>query len=284
MSTLTPLISAQALHALQDVLILDCRFDLTNPYAGEQAYRSGHIPHARYLDLEKELSGAKTGKNGRHPLPNPIHLSNTLRQLGLNKNTHVVAYDDQESIFAARTWWLLRWLGHSQVQVLDGGLSAWLQADYPLSLAVLPKPLGNFQEKQNSVPTVDTALVLNNLHHQTWQLLDARAPDRFQGKNETLDPVGGHIPGAYNRHFRNNLRANGCFKSAVQLYDEFTQQLTSTLPVIHQCGSGVSACQNLLAMEIAGLPSGVLYPGSWGEWCSDPQRPISLTSTDSISI
>ena len=272
-----PLIQAQALYQLEHVLILDCRFQLHNPSAGYLEYLEGHIPAAHYLDLDKDLSGLKTGKNGRHPLPKKEQLADKLAQLGLQQNQAVVVYDAQDSLFAARAWWLLRWLGHTQVQVLDGGLSAWLRAGLPLSTKQPVCTSGNFTcVSANSMPTIDVGTLLGKvcaMNQNAERIIDARALDRFHGENETLDAVGGHIPGAYHRYFRDNLTEQGYFKPSARLREEWLS-VTQNQPVIHQCGSGVSACHNLLAMEIAGLPSGTLYPGSWSEWCADTTRPI----------
>lgn len=274
-----PLIQAQTLHQLEHVLIVDCRFQLHNPSAGYLEYLEGHIPGAHYLDLDKDLSGFKTGTNGRHPLPEKEHLVEKLVRLGLQQNQTVVVYDAQDSLFAARAWWLLRWLGHTQVQVLDGGLSAWRATGLRLSTELPACARGNFIcPSANSMPTIEVGALLTKVYaaadtDSLEQIIDARAPDRFDGENETLDAVGGHIPGAYNRHFRDNLTEQGYFKSPAELREEWLS-VTQNQPVIHQCGSGVSACHNLLAMEIAGLPSGTLYPGSWSEWCADATRPI----------
>lgn len=280
---ISPLIQASALYQLnqlKQVLILDCRFYLNDPFAGYRDYLAAHIPGAHYLDLDKDLSGVKTGKNGRHPLPQKKHLTKKLIELGLQQNQQVVVYDDRESMFAARAWWLLRWLGHANVQVLDGGLRAWIDMGLPLSTEQPTSELGNFKfSSEDGMPTVDVDTLFSQLSQpvkatQTrWQIVDARASDRFHGENETVDSIGGHIPGAVNRYFRDNLTQQGYFKTAEQLREEWLHFIPSQ-QVAHQCGSGVSACHNLLAMEIAGLPSGALYPGSWSEWCADPSRPI----------
>ncbi|WP_454732007.1 MULTISPECIES: sulfurtransferase [Cupriavidus] len=280
----TTLISCQDLRALREGsgrhgVVIDCTFDLANPAAGREAYHAGHLPGAFYLHLDNELSGAKTGSNGRHPLPDPDTLAARLRALGVGTGSQVVAYDAQGGMFAARLWWLLRWLGHEAVAVLDGGRNAWVAAGLPLEAGTAPEPEtpGDFTRKASLVATVDADLVLANLDAPRRLVVDARAPDRFRGENETLDPVGGHIPGAANRFFKDNLRADGSFKPAATLREEFAQVLGATpaSAAIMQCGSGVTACHNLLALEVAGLRGAALYPGSWSEWCADPARPVA---------
>lgn len=283
----SPLINVHDASLLSHALLFDCRFELNDPAAGERAYHIAHLPQAHYLNLDKNLSGEKTGRNGRHPLPNREQLAQTLRNYGLMNTSPVVVYDAHGGLFAARAWWLLRWLGHRTVQVLDGGLQAWQAAGLPLATGsqnnslspTLPVLNGNFFSSPDAaMPVVDAQMIMDRLVRPSSQnrLLDARSPDRFRGENETIDTVAGHIPGALNRFFKDNLTAEGYFKSAVQLRAEFKQLLgANSSTVIHQCGSGVSACHNLLAMEIAGLPSGVLYPGSWSEWSSDAARPIA---------
>jgi len=259
-----------------DLRLFDCRHDLVNPDAGAQAYRAAHIPNAHFLHLDRDLSGAKTGRNGRHPLPDPARLAAMLARFGVSNDSQVVAYDDSGGMFAARLWWLLRWLGHDDVAVLDGGLAAWRLAGLPTT-AQVPDATPEHFDWQLHPMTVDTGTVLRHLQKPDMLIVDARAPDRFRGENETLDPVGGHIPGAINRFFKDNLGADGRFKPAAQLREEFDAILKGCAPatVVSQCGSGVTACHNLLALEIAGLPGASLYPGSWSEWCSDPARPTA---------
>ncbi|MEC5387077.1 sulfurtransferase [Uliginosibacterium sp. H3] len=277
----TTLINAATLRAHMeqpDWLILDLRHDLAQPAAGRDAYATGHIPGAIFLQLDEDLSGAKNGRNGRHPLPAREQFAARLAELGLNRHTQVVAYDAQGGMFAARLWWMLRWVGHSAVAVLDGGLPAWQASGGALSQAVpSARPRGDFTAADSLVTQVSATEVLASLGKTQKLIIDARAPDRFRGENETLDPVGGHIPGAANRFFRDNLQADGSFKPAQQLREEFmtAQQAYATGDIIMQCGSGVTACHNLLALEIAGLYGAALYPGSWSEWCSDPARPIA---------
>jgi len=260
-------------------VIVDCRHDLINPAAGRDAYAAGHIPGARFADMDHQLSGAKRGADGvfrgRHPLPERAALAETLRDWGVNHDSQVVAYDAHGGMFAARLWWLLRWLGHPAVAVLDGGLPAWQAAGLALSQDAPAARRGDFTEHSALVPQVDAAAVLANIDGGARTVIDARAPDRFRGENETMDPVGGHIPGAKNRFFKDNLQADGCFKDAQQLKADFSALVADPASAIMQCGSGVTACHNLLALEVAGLPGATLYPGSWSEWCADSARPVA---------
>jgi thiosulfate/3-mercaptopyruvate sulfurtransferase len=258
-----------------DILICDCRFDLNQPSDGRESYATGHIPGAIYIDLEKDLSDPKSGTNGRHPLPTPANWATTRQRLGIAPHLHVVAYDNQGGIFASRLWWMLRAIGHENVQVVDGGLDFWkgqisTLVNNPIPLEQQLKPL-QFQ----GLVLVDE--VLSNITSPLKKLIDARTSDRFHGQNETLDPAGGHIPGALNRFFKDNLDS-GQFKSPEIIRQEFKALLgnTQALNVIHQCGSGVTACHNLLAMESAGLSGSQLYAGSWSEWCADPKRPVEI--------
>jgi thiosulfate/3-mercaptopyruvate sulfurtransferase len=275
---MTPLITANQLEELinsgGNILLCDCRFDLADPNAGKKAYEEGHIPGAIYVDLDQDLSGKKTGSNGRHPLPSPAAWANTKTRLGIDHKTLVVAYDKQGSVYASRLWWMLKATGHANVRVLDGGLDAW---NGPIgTIPRQPTPLPLALEAMPYVGLVTADAVLENLQSKKRLVVDARASDRFHGQNETLDPVGGHIPGAINHFFKENLSAT-LFKSPEQLYKEFVDFLgpVKASEVIHQCGSGVTACHNLLAMEIAGLKDSRLYAGSWSEWCADPSRPIA---------
>lgn len=255
--------------------VFDCRHQLADPAAGEAAYTAGHLPGASFLHLDRDLSGPTTGSNGRHPLPDPQRLAARLAAAGVSNTTQVVAYDDAGGMIAGRLWWLLRWLGHERVALLDGGIQGWQAAGRPLSRAV-PQPASAVFAAAPRDWVVDADTVLANLDGGELCVVDARSPDRFRGENETLDRVGGHIPGARNRFFRDNLDADGCFRPAAELRREFSALLAGVAPaqVVMQCGSGVSACHNLLAMEIAGLPGARLYAGSWSEWCSDPVRPV----------
>ncbi|HRP97908.1 MAG TPA: sulfurtransferase [Rhodocyclaceae bacterium] len=259
-----------------DWRIFDCRHDLAEPQFGRDAYADGHIPGAQFLHLDSDLSGPMNGTNGRHPLPDPLVLAARLGALGVASGMQVIAYDDAGGMFAARLWWLMRWLGHERVAVLDGGLHAWRDAAQPLTRQVPAFAPTRFDASVQPL-AVDADFVARHLEAADMVLIDARSPDRFRGENETLDPVGGHIPGALNRFFRDNLAAAGHFKRPAVLCDEFSRLLGGRAPatVVHQCGSGVTACHNLLAMEHAGLGGSRLYAGSWSEWCADPRRPIA---------
>lgn len=278
----TTLISAAELarHVLEpDWIVIDCRHDLANPAAGRIAYDTGHIPNAQFANLDTALSDKAPGPDGttrgRHPLPDRDSFIETLRIWGINSSSQVVAYDAQGGMFAARLWWMLRWIGHEAVAVLDGGLPAWIAEDMWLSTEPGAKARGNVALQAPLVSTVSATDIIRNLSSAACNVVDARAPDRYRGENETLDPVGGHIPGAKNRFFKDNLQADGRFKPAVQLRTEFESLVTSPEKSVMQCGSGVTACHNLLAMEIAGLSGAALYPGSWSEWCADPSRPVA---------
>lgn len=254
----------------------DCRYDLFDHEAGTRAYAEGHIPGAHYLHLARDLSGVMTGANGRHPLPDRDAFAALMGRLGVTRGVQVVAYDAGPGPYAARLWWMLRWLGHREVAVLDGGYARWQAEGRPVSAAIpRPRPAA-FVPGEGERP-VSAEEVLAHLGQPDQRVLDARSPDRFRGENETLDPVGGHIPGAVNRFFMANLGADGRFKPAAELRREFEAALAGAAPehVVHQCGSGVTACHNALAMEVAGLPGSRVYPGSWSEWCADPRRPVA---------
>jgi len=286
-STFSTLITAQALRALIEggspLVVLDANFDLTDAASGECAYLDAHLPGALYAHLDRDLCGAKTGpgpgNRGRHPLPDRAVFAATVGRLGITPATQVVAYDRQGAMFAARLWWMLRWLGHAPVAVLDGGLAAWqaaggavdsgavhakAQAAYPISAELSPL-----------VRTVDADTLQGQLGRIA--LIDARAPERFRGEVEPLDAQAGHIPGARNRFFKDNLAADGRFKPANALRAELLPLIGArpTSEVVHQCGSGVTACHNLLAMAVAGIDGAALYAGSWSEWSSDPSRPVA---------
>ncbi|PHV08135.1 sulfurtransferase [Janthinobacterium sp. BJB412] len=262
-----------------DWVVLDCRHDLMNLSAGREGFAIGHIQNAQFADMESDLSGAKLGADGkfrgRHPLPDRAALIETLRAWGVNDNSQVVAYDAHGGMYAARLWWLLRWIGHPAVAVLDGGLAAWQSAGLPLVTPLAARPRGHIAEKPTLAKTVTAAELVDNLHGGELSVVDARAPDRYRGENETIDPVGGHIPGAKNRFFKDNLKSDGRFKSERELRHDFATLFDSAPYAVMQCGSGVTACLNLLALEVAKLPGAALYPGSWSEWCADPARPVA---------
>jgi thiosulfate/3-mercaptopyruvate sulfurtransferase len=273
----TTLISTSELQTLLDrkqpLLLIDTGFDLADTAAGERAYAEGHLPDAHYLHLDRDLSAAKTGRNGRHPLPDREAFARLMAGLGLTAATQVVAYDAQGGMYAARLWWMLRWLGHEAVAVLDGGKSAWtgaLSTETPAAAQA-----SDFKAGTARVASIGADQLQAGLGR--LRLIDARAPERFRGEVEPLDAKAGHIPGASNRLFKNNLDGDGRFKPAAQLRAEFTALLAPYAPaeVVHQCGSGVTACHNLLAMEHAGLSGSALYPGSWSEWSADPARPVA---------
>ena len=259
-----------------DWCVVDLRHQLSDTAYGERAYASGHIPGAIFLHLDRDLSGSMNGRNGRHPLPDPVLLARRLGNAGIGDATQVVVYDDAAGMIAGRLWWLLRWLGHTRVAFLDGGFPLWQAEGRPTSAAIEKRPPAVFSGTPKG-GAVDSGWLLAHLESPDLCLIDARGPDRFRGENETIDPVAGHIPGARNRCFKDNLEADGRFKSAARLREEYLALLAGLAPenAVLQCGSGVSACLNLLAMEVAGLPGARLYPGSWSEWCSDPERPVA---------
>ncbi|PHV13476.1 sulfurtransferase [Chitinimonas sp. BJB300] len=265
-----------------DLVLVDCRHDLTQPEAGRLAYEQGHLPGAVFAHLDHDLSGPKTGRNGRHPLPDPAQLERKLAALGIGTGSHIVAYDAHGGIFSARLWWLLKWVGFQAVQVLDGGVNAWLAAGGQLDTMSPSITIGALEAQPNYAKVVDAETVLDNLDRQEFMVIDARAPGRFAGEGETMDPVAGHIPGAMNRFFQLNLQADGRFKPAEMLRNEWKTFLDGrdAHDTVQQCGSGVTACHNLLALEIAGLPGSRLYPGSWSEWCADPSRPVARGAAD----
>jgi thiosulfate/3-mercaptopyruvate sulfurtransferase len=279
----SPLVDARSLRAVlghDTLVLLDASFDLADPAAGERAWTQGHLPGARYAHLERDLSGPKPepgpGFSGRHPLPSRAAFAATTGRLGIGPRHVVVAMDRQGGPYAARLWWMLRWLGHARVWVLDGGIDAWLASGGTLT-AEPPQwaPQPPYPVRPRSMPTVSA----NELQRALGRvrLVDARAAERFRGDVEPLDPVAGHIPGAINRPFKDNLATDGRFKTPAQLAEEFEPALGHLVgaEVVHQCGSGVTACHNLLAMEIAGLAGSQLYPGSWSEWSADPARPVA---------
>lgn len=255
----------------------DCRHDLADTESGHKAYAQSHIPGARFVHLDKDLSGLKTGRNGRHPLPDPEAFCKRLGALGIDNGKQIVAYDASGGCYAARLWWMLRWVGHDRVAVLDGGWEAWLKAGHAVTAAPPVIKPASFAARVLPRLAVDADYVAAHVGRAETCVLDARSAERFRGENETLDPVAGHIPGAVNRFYKYNLDTDGCFKSAAELHEEFSDLIgTHALQnVLHQCGSGITACHNLLAMEIAGLPGSRLYPGSWSEWVSDPGRPVA---------
>jgi thiosulfate/3-mercaptopyruvate sulfurtransferase len=265
-----------------DWAIVDCRFDLALPEWGAQAFAASHIPHALYAHLDENLSAPRTARSGRHPLPQIEVLAATLGRWGIDERVTVIAYDQGSGAFAARLWWLLRWLGHAEAGVLNGGLAAWERAGLPLATEIEPRSPRRFTARPDARLLAGgsevAAAVRSGAFVRSEQLLvDARSADRFAGENETIDPVAGHIPGARNHPFAANLDAQGRFLEAGQLRHSWENTLrgASAQQLIAMCGSGVTACHNLLALEVAGLGGARLYAGSWSEWITDPAHPIA---------
>jgi thiosulfate/3-mercaptopyruvate sulfurtransferase len=257
-------------------VIVDCRHDLGDVDAGERAYRSEHLPGAVFMRIDRDLSGKKTGSNGRHPLPEVAALAATFGRAGIGRARQVVAYDQGNGAFAARLWWLLHWLGHDAAAVLDGGLERWRAEGRALTDTV-PRMRATVFEPSPPSPTASADEILRHIDDGSLLVLDARAAERYRGDVEPLDPVAGHIPGARNRPYTENVSRAGVFKSPDALRAEFAALLRDTpaKAVVHQCGSGVTACHNALAMAVAGLPGSRLYPGSWSEWVASPARPVA---------
>ena len=280
MHAFTTLIDVDSLAARlgrEDLALFDCRFELGNPRWGEQEYAQGHIPGAHYLHLDRDLSSAITASTGRHPLPDPHAFAHRLGALGAGPGTLIVAYDQGNGAHAARLWWLARWIGAKQVAVLDGGLAAWRAAGLPLeTTSPAPRPR-TMPVALEAAALVDAATVDDLRRRPGTLLVDARGAERFAGRNETIDPVAGHVPGARNHPFTGNLGADGKFLPAKALRRRWEVMLGAqpASAVIAMCGSGVTACHNLLALEHAGLGSGRLYAGSWSEWIRDPRRPVA---------
>jgi thiosulfate/3-mercaptopyruvate sulfurtransferase len=260
-----------------DWCVLDVRHDLMDTESGRRAYAAGHIPNAAFAHIDDDLSGRKTGRNGRHPLPSRADLVQAFGRWGIDNDTQIVAYDASGGQFAVRVWWLARWLGHSRVAVLDGGWPAWLAQTGRSSTEAAERPPGHFTERPSLVTVLTADDIVRNLAARQHLVVDARTAERYRGEQEPIDPVAGHIPGARNRPWLANLNPDQTFKPAAALRREFDAALGS-LPaerVVHQCGSGVTAGHNVLAMEIAGLPGSALYAGSWSEWVADPARPVA---------
>lgn len=276
----TTLIDAATLHAhLGDShwVVVDCRFNMAATEVGRQAYRDGHIPGARYAHLDEDLSSPITPTSGRHPLPDPLLLARKLGNWGIGDDTQIVAYDDTGGMLAAaRLWWLLRWLGHAACAVLDGGLPAWQRAGLPLTAELPTMQATLFKARLDDRLWLTAAQVLARTPEEL--VLDARGAARYRGEMEPIDPVAGHIPGAMNLPTEDNLMANGHFRPVDELRGRFAAALGGRSPtvVVHSCGSGVTACHSLLAMETAGLSGSRLYAGSWSEWIRDPNRPIAV--------
>lgn len=279
------LVSAEnAVARLADprLLIVDCRYDLARPEAGRDAYLAAHLPGAIHADLEHDLSVPATPRSGRHPLPAPDSFAARLRAWGVNDDSLLLAYDDSSGMYAARFWWMTaQWLGHRHVAVLDGGLRRWLSLGLPTTAEVPPpRPAGDFVGTLNPAAAVTIDTVAAAARDPSRRVIDARAAERFRGEIEPIDGVAGHVPGARNHPHSRNMDAEGQFLPAAEIRESLQATLEGMAPsdVIAMCGSGVTACHLLLAMEVAGLPGGQLYPGSWSEWSRDPARPVAKGS------
>jgi len=274
----TTLITPEELQARlgdSDLAVFDCRHALADFSLGRRLYDEAHIPSAFFAEVENDLAGPKSGKNGRHPLPDPESFARFLRVRGVSDASQIVAYDAGGDMFAARFWFLTRWIGHDAVAILDGGFAAWTARGYPVTAAPNQSVAeGTLTVRLRPDLLVDADFVQEHLHAPAMQLVDARASERYSGETEPIDPVAGHIPGAMNRWFKENFRADGTLKSRDELRAEFERAGFAADRVVHQCGSGVSAAVNYFAMQHAGLEGSRVYNGSWSEWCSDPSRPV----------
>ena len=271
--------AAQLAEHLDDPswVIFDCRHDLTDFERGARIYREGHLPGAHFAAVETDLSGAKTGTNGRHPLPLPAAFMDFLARHGVSDSSTIVAYDDAGGLYAARLWWMARWVGLSNVLLLDGGFPKWV-ADGRALTKIVPKAERAALAGHEDPSLVWTAGdILRHFQDADIALIDARVAERFRGEVEPIDPFAGHIPGALNRFYKANLNSDLTFRPPQELQREFSSLIGDKRPdnVIHYCGSGVTACANLFAMEYAGLPGSRLYNGSWSEWLADPARPTT---------
>ena len=275
----TPLIDAAGLATrLTDAntVVVDCRADLLDYEWGLRQYQAGHIPGAVHASLATDLSGPASPTTGRHPLPSPQQFAATLARWGVTPASRVIAYDQGPGPYAARLWWLLRAVGHADVQVLDGGWAAWTAAALPLQTAI-DERTASVVAAREFAGWVDADTVLAGLRAGSVRVVDARGADRYAGQNETIDPIAGHIPGAVNQPFTSNLTPDGRFKPPHLLREQWLARLDATAPtqLIASCGSGITACHNLLALSQAGLEGGRLYAGSWSHWIRDPHRPIA---------
>ncbi|MEX1199042.1 MAG: sulfurtransferase [Pseudohongiellaceae bacterium] len=278
---MSQLITAQALVSLMpasELMVFDTRASLADAGHGRRLYEELHIPGAFFLDLEEDLSGSVVpGETGRHPLPDPDLLEARLRELGLRCQDRVVVYDEGPGFFAARLWWLLRWMGMERVQVLDGGFQAWQASELPVSQHQQPRDWpGDFSATIAHERTIAADEVMQHLESGQLTLMDARSPERFRGEQEPIDPVAGHIPGAHCLPCAGNIDDRGFFRSRDQLRERF-HELPRDDGLVSYCGSGVTACHNILAAVEAGLPEPRLYPGSWSEWITHPDRPVSTS-------
>lgn len=276
---MSPLIEPEVLATLlndERVVILDARFDLASPTAGRSLYKQNHLPGAYYADLEDDLCGPiVSGQTGRHPLPEPDLFAEQVRAWGIDDDTHVVVYDDGGHAMAARAWWQLRWIGVQHVSVLHGGYKAWIAGKYPVTTEIPAVHFSHFISRLQEQVLVSSADVLNQLECPVMCLIDARSHERYAGESEPIDARSGHIPGAICHPFSDNMDNEGRFLPPEQLRETFAALLSEGLEAVFYCGSGVTACHNLLAMEYAGLPGAKLYPGSWSEWITDESRPVA---------
>jgi len=269
------LVSTEELARHPEWRVFDCRHDLAKPDWGAEEYAKAHLPGALFAHMDRDLSAPKSGRNGRHPLPSPEVFAGWLGEQGLAPQDPVVCYDAGNATTAARLWWMLRWVGHGPVAVLDGGLAKWLAEGRMVTGEVPQFPRTRYRPAARSAMAVDVSFV--EAERDRVLLLDSRAPPRFRGEKEPIDPVAGRIPGAANRFCIENVTPEGRFKSAEALRAEYCALLGArpAQDVVHYCGSGVAACHNAFAMELAGLPGSRIYPGSWSEWCADPRRPVA---------
>jgi thiosulfate/3-mercaptopyruvate sulfurtransferase len=260
-----------------DLRLFDCRFSLTDTEAGQRAYLEGHLPGACYAHLDAHLSSPIGPDTGRHPLPDPSRLAAWLGDCGVSTQTRVVVYDDVGGGFAVRLWWLLRWIGHERAALLDGGLQAWIAAGGELTREISRHAARQLIARPDDSQWIGTEELAADLTAGRLMVIDARAPERFRGDQEPIDRMAGHIPGAVNLPLTDNLDADGRFLPTDRLRERFARSIGDLAPscVIHSCGSGVNACHNLLAMELAGLHGSRLYPGSWSEWIRSPDRPVA---------
>ncbi len=259
-------------------VLFDCRHDLADPGKGARLYSEGHLPGAFFAPVDTALSGPKSGTNGRHPLPTPEAFAHFLEVHGVSSTTQMVAYDDAGGMYAARLWWLARWIGYPNVMILDGGVPKWTAEGRPLSTTPpRERPPGSVRPAPEASHLADAGEILSSLPDSRLLVLDARAAERYRGDVEPIDKVAGHIPGARNRFYKANLNADGTLRPAAELRNEFANLLAGRTndAVVHQCGSGITACANVFAMEYAGLAGSRLYAGSWSEWIADPSRPVA---------
>lgn len=284
MDACTAIISTEELAAIltePELILVDCRFDLNDPAWGSFEYEQLHIPGAVYADLDKDLSGEKTSKTGRHPLPSPDDLLKTFSKFGISNNSQVVAYDATGGSFAARLWFMLNLYGHTRVAILDGGFSKWHMEGRTIEEGRNENTPGSFSGKPDTQMVITTGEMEKIHADPSWRVIDARSAERYAGENEPIDPVAGHIPFAVDRFHGLNLASSGVFKPADQLRSEFSALIENIDPqkVVAYCGSGVTSCHHLVAMKIAGITPAKLYAGSWSEWIRDPDHPVNKSNT-----